>query len=271
MFQPEFFTDDVAVSALGSGSGGNAFVIRAGDEALLIDVGFSRRETLTRLQRAGVDPATLRAVLITHEHEDHVRGCRVFCDALDLPACLAGKTAEYLRTRNKLPRRVLAFEPGGRFRLGPFTVNSFAVQHDAVAPVGFLIECRGRRIGVATDLGMVNAVVRQFLHDCDALILESNYDLEMLRNSDRQLYLKRRIMGRHGHLDNREAAAALGELLTPRTRLLLLAHISSECNSPDLVRELVSARLAELGRGDLTCSVLEQDRVFPCFELGGGF
>ena len=141
------------------------------------------------------------------------------------------------------------------------------MQHDAVAPVGFVIRRDGLKIGIATDLGNVNMLAMQRLTDCDALVLESNYDFQMLRDSDRQLYLKRRILGRHGHLDNVAACEALGTLLTERTRLLLLAHLSSECNSVDLVRRLFEARLAELGRTDVEFGIIEQDHPLGSFEL----
>ena len=146
-------------------------------------------------------------------------------------------------------------------------MEPFAVQHDAVAPVGFVVRREGVKIGIATDLGNVNMLAMQRLEDCDALVLESNYDFQMLRDSDRQLYLKRRILGRHGHLDNVAACEALGTLLTARTRLLLLAHLSSECNSVELVRRLFEARLAELGRTDIEFGIIEQDHPLGTFEL----
>lgn len=219
------------------------------------------------MQQLGLDPERLRAALLTHEHDDHSRGCRVFCDELDIPLCTASPTAEYLRRRGKLPGRVLEFEPGAEFQIGGFEVEPFAVQHDAVSPVGFVIRREGLKIGIATDLGNVNMLAMQRLGDCDALVLESNYDYQMLRDSDRQLYLKRRILGRHGHLDNVAACEALGVLLTARTRLLLLAHLSSECNSVELVRRLFEARLAELGRTDIEFGIIEQDAPLGSFEL----
>ena len=255
----------VCLSALGSGSRGNALVLSSPDGALIVDVGFSRREVRTRMERLGLDPCRLRAALLTHEHDDHSRGCRVFCDELNIPLCTASPTAEYLRRRGKLPGRVLEFEPGCEFQIGGFEVEPFAVQHDAVAPVGFVVRREGVKIGIATDLGNVNMLAMQRLEDCDALVLESNYDFQMLRDSDRQLYLKRRILGRHGHLDN----VALGTLLTARTRLLLLAHLSSECNSVELVRRLFEARLAELGRTDIEFGIIEQDAPLGSFELCG--
>lgn len=268
MIQPELFTDKVEFSALGSGSGGNSFVVRFGENALMVDVGFSRRETVTRLRGIGVDPHCVRGALITHEHEDHIRGCRVFCDEFDIPVCIATRTAERLRHSDRLPRKLLAFEPGAEFDLGGFHIRAFAVQHDAVSPVGFQVTVDGVRIGLATDLGTVNAVARQYLRDCDCLVLESNYDLDLLLNSDRPIHLRRRIAGRHGHLDNRDAAAALGELVTGRTRLVLLAHLSSECNRPELARETALRQLHQIGADRVRCEALSQDRVFPFFDLG---
>ena len=162
---------------------------------------------------------------------------------------------------------MLEFEPGQDFHIAGFEISPFAVQHDAVCPVGFVIRRGGCTVGIATDLGDVNALARQRLCDCSALILESNYDAKMLRDSDRQIYLKRRILGRHGHLDNVVALKALEELLTPRTSVLMLAHLSSECNCPELVRNLFETKLRELGRTDLRFEVLSQERPVGPVDL----
>ncbi len=257
----------VKLSVLGSGSRGNSLILSGGEGAVIIDMGFSRRELRHRLDQLGIDPGCIRAALLTHEHDDHSKGCRVFCDELDIPLCASGPTADYLRRKGKLPGRVLEFEPGHDFHIAGFEVLPFAVQHDAVCPVGFVIRRGECSIGIATDLGDVNALTRRMLHDCTALILESNYDAKMLRDSDRQLYLKRRILGRHGHLDNAVAAEAIEELLTPRTALLMLAHLSGECNCPNLVRNLFEAKLRELGREDLRFEVLSQEQPIGPVEL----
>jgi len=259
----------VKLSVLGSGSRGNSLVLSSEEGALIVDMGFSRRELRCRLDRIGVDPGSIRAALLTHEHDDHSKGCRVFCNELDIPLCAAGPTANYLRRKGKLPDKVMEFEPGLGFRIAGFDIEPFAVQHDAVCPVGFVIRRDGCSIGIATDLGDVNALVMHELHDCTALVLESNYDAGMLRDSDRQLYLKRRILGRNGHLDNRVALQAIGDLLTPRTSVLMLAHLSGECNRPELVKNLFSARLRELGRSDLRFEVLSQEQPVGPVELAG--
>ncbi|MDD3885338.1 MAG: MBL fold metallo-hydrolase [Victivallaceae bacterium] len=255
------------IGALGSGSRGNSLVIESGDEALVIDVGFSRKEELARLQKVEVPASRVLGVLLTHEHEDHLKGCRVFCDTLGIPLCASGQTIGYLRDSGKLPGHVRSFEPGCGFTLGDFEVEPFAVQHDAINPVGFVVSAGGARVGVATDLGDINMVALSHLSGCDALVIESNYDETMLRNSDRQLYLKRRILGRHGHLDNLTALGLLDRLLGERTRLLLLAHLSSECNSPELVRSLYSTRLHEIARDDVTMGVIPQDTTLGPFEI----
>lgn len=260
----------VKLSVLGSGSRGNSLVLSCGEGALIVDMGFSRRELRGRLEALGIDPACIRAALLTHEHDDHSKGCRVFCDELGIPLCAVGATADYLRRKGKLPERVLEFEPGQGFHIAGFEVEPFAVQHDAVCPVGFVVRHGGCSIGIATDLGDVNALAMQSLRDCTALILESNYDAKMLRDSDRQLYLKRRILGRHGHLDNVVALEAIGELLTERTAVLMLAHLSGECNNSELVKNLFEAKLRELGRCDLRFEVLSQDLPVGPVELRGG-
>ncbi len=248
----------IGVTALGSGSRGNAFVIQCEEGSLLVDAGFSRRDLLNRMSAAGVDPKLLKVLLVTHEHEDHVRGMRLFCRDYSLPACMTGRTADYLRRRETLAEKVIEFTAGAVFEAAGFNVLPFHVQHDAVEPVGFVFNRGGFRIGLATDLGAIDLLARTRLADCDMLILESNYDQEMLYRSDRQLYLKRRIMGRNGHLDNRAALEALDDLVSPRTQVIFLVHISSQCNSYQLVRELAQAKLQELGRTDIRLEIVEQ-------------
>ena len=257
----------VHLCALGSGSSGNALVLSAEGESILIDAGFSRKELLRRMALTGVAPETIRAALLTHEHDDHVKGCRVFCDQLDIPLCTTALTARFLRNKKKLPRQIYEFEPGEYFEIGGFQINPFPVQHDAVNPVGFVVRRGNIRIGIATDLGDLNSIAMEHLSDCDALILESNYDEQMLRDSDRALPLKRRILGRHGHLDNIAALNALDHLLGAKTRCLLLAHLSSECNSRELVQKIFTERLRLLDREDMTFGIIEQGAPMGPFEL----
>ena len=263
--------DTVFLGALGSGSSGNAYVIEYQDESLIVDQGFSRRELLKRMASAGFVPEKLCGALLTHEHSDHCKGSRVFCDALELPLYTTAGTARYLSVHGTLPRHVCSFEPGEAFTLGNFSIRSFSLPHDAVDPVGFQISCGDVRIGIATDFGHAPEHIRRELRGCDALILESNYDREMLMNSNRSLELKRRIFGVRGHLGNCESCQLLSDLIDERTRLLLLAHISSECNTPELVSESCRSALCQMELGDkLHFEILSQNIPSSKFAISGG-
>ncbi len=259
--------DKISFGALGSGSRGNAFILRCGQDAVLIDAGFSRRELCARLVKLGIDPGMIRAVLVTHEHEDHVKGMRVLCEQFDIPAYGTGRTMEHLRKHDKLPSRVRLFEPGSCFEIASFEISPFAIPHDAVDPVGFVIRCGGRKIGIATDLGKINPLTSMRLADSDALVLESNYDHDMLMNSSRTMQLKRRIRGQFGHLNNMDAVSALPSLLGARTRALLFAHVSSECNTYETVFHLGRSALDGMGRQDVFFDVVKQDDVLPLLHL----
>ena len=245
-------------SSLGSGSDGNAYFAESPEGALLIDQGFSRKELLRRMEDAGCDPARLCGALLTHEHGDHSTGARVFCDMFDLPLYATPETVLRLKKNNRLPKQVRIFEPGAKFSLAGFEINSFALSHD-VETVGFRLQCSGVNIGIATDLGCVSESVKRNLKNCHALILESNYDHDMLMNSSRSLDLKRRIFGFRGHLSNRDTAELLGELLDESVELLLLAHVSRECNDYEKLADLCARRLNELQLDSCRFQVLKQD------------
>ncbi|MCI5779140.1 MAG: MBL fold metallo-hydrolase [Lentisphaeria bacterium] len=257
---------EVFFISLGSGSEGNSFFLDTPRGALLIDQGFSRRELLARMKRAGCDPSRLRGALLTHEHSDHAKGARVFCDALRLPLYTSIGTATRLARRNNLPKLVRTFEPGAAFDVAGVEISSFALPHD-VDTVGFHITCDNVSVGIATDLGCAGESVRRQLANCNALVIESNYDREMLMNSDRTLELKRRICGFRGHLDNAYTAELLAELLGEETGLLLLAHVSRECNDPELLRTVCREKLRELHRDDLRFDILRQDEPSARFTV----
>jgi phosphoribosyl 1,2-cyclic phosphodiesterase len=257
----------VYLAALGSGSKGNAFVLSRGGDSILIDAGFSRKVLLERMERVGVDPGTIRAVCITHEHDDHVKGARVFCDSLKIPVYATCGTARKMHSSGKLPAKVVEFEPGACFERYGFEISAFSVQHDADDPVGFTIRVEGVKIGFATDLGKVNSLAKARLANCDTLILESNYDDEMLMNSDREFRLKQRIRGANGHLSNALTAAVLPELLGGQSRRVLLAHISGECNTYELAYRSSRGAIDGAGRGEIELGVIRQDEPLPRIEL----
>jgi phosphoribosyl 1,2-cyclic phosphodiesterase len=246
------------ITVLGSGSSGNAILLTSGSDGILIDAGFSRKVILSKLQELSIPPKTIKAIFITHEHSDHTKGLRVTADYLDIPAYLTYETAKYLNTRKELSKKKVIFDAGTPFNFLDFKIHPFRVAHDAIDPVGFIISTGKIKIGIALDLGHMSSLVKCRLKGCNALILESNYDTELLKISNRPLNLKRRIAGRLGHLSNDEALSSLHELFTADTKHLLLGHISSECNDHSLLQKKAISKLDALKRTDIHLSILKQ-------------
>lgn len=273
------------VAVLGSGSSGNAVVVASGRRRLLIDAGFSCRELERRLALLGEEAARLDAILLTHEHGDHVRGAArlalrygvpVYATAGTLSA--AGLVAETLpfdgkpfptaRTvRSGTPFGIPRREDDGSPCASAFEVEAFGVPHDAAEPVGYVIEDgEGARVGLACDLGCRSQLAWGRLTDLDCLILESNHDLQMLRSGPYPWHLKQRVAGRHGHLSNREAADGLVDLLSDRLRALVLYHLSRTNNLPALALEAVSETIDRAG-ADTDVVISRQDRPTPWIEV----
>ena len=248
----------LGITVLGSGSSGNALLLHTEDSAILVDAGFSRKEMLARFATVGIDPSIIKGLLITHEHGDHVKGARVLADHLDIPTFLTPQAYKHLYNRKLVGKKVHVFDTGSPFAVDIFNIHPFVVPHDAMDPVGFVLFVNDFKIGVVTDLGHVNNLVKARLMECDALILECNHDVKMLRNSDRSINLKRRILGRFGHLNNEDAINSLDELLHAKTKHLILYHLSGECNCPEKVAELATAKLANLNRQDVVFQIAKQ-------------
>jgi phosphoribosyl 1,2-cyclic phosphodiesterase len=249
----------VGITVLGSGSRGNATVVHTDDEAILIDAGFSARELRKRMARMRIEEGKIRAILVTHEHSDHVCGLRVCAKQLGVPIYANCGTAEVLRSRDDKLGNLTIFAPGSPFGVGPFTIEPFTIPHDAYDPVAFVVKLGAIKLGIATDLGHVNSLVSHQLRACDALVVESNHDLGMLRNSDRKWSLKQRILSRHGHLSNEDGLELIRKVLHARTRHVVMAHASRDCNEYDLVDTGMRRCLAELGRQDVQLIVATQD------------
>ena len=250
---------------LGSGSKGNATVIHGPAGNLLLDAGFSAKELLCRLERVHVDPCSLRAILITHDHSDHTSACRVVSKRLGIPAYFTPETAEGLaKCSNRCPDEKYLITPGSPLELCGIRVEPFSISHDTPA-IAFTFTVHTHKIGFATDLGFVSNLVKTKLGGCELLVLESNYDPALLRASARPITLKRRIAGRQGHLGNPDAMEALAELISPNTRRLIFAHLSQECNDPSLVASLAESRLAELNRTDVSFRIASQSDPLETF------
>ncbi|MBT3286207.1 MAG: MBL fold metallo-hydrolase [Victivallales bacterium] len=253
----------VGITVLGSGSRGNAVVIHTESEAILVDAGFSARELRKRMARFEIDETKVRAILVSHEHSDHVCGMRVCAKQLGIPIYANRGTAEVLRSRDDKLGNLTIFAPGSPFGVGGFTVEPFTIPHDAYDPVAFVVKMGTVKLGIATDLGHVNSLVSHQLRACDALVVESNHDIGMLRNSDRKWSLKQRIIGRHGHLSNEDGLELLRKVLHGRTQAVIMAHASGECNEYSLVERGVKQCLAELEREDIVMHVATQDDGAP--------
>jgi phosphoribosyl 1,2-cyclic phosphodiesterase len=244
---------------LGSSSSGNATLIEVGDASLLVDAGFSCKELTRRLSVVGVDARDLGAIILTHEHVDHVRGARVLARKHDLPVHGSPGTLAsarpYLDGVELMPRTV-----GEPFGHGGFVATLLSVPHDATEPTAVRLEAGGRRALVATDLGHFPWTLLESGQDMDGLVLESNHDEGMLRDGPYPAYLKRRIQGPRGHLSNIESAAALRVLLGPRTRGVLLGHLSQKNNTEELALETVIEGVPEAMRREIDIKTTSPDR-----------
>ncbi len=222
-------------ASLGSGSQGNATLIESGGCCVLVDCGFSVPEIERRMAPLGLAPADLTAVLVTHEHGDHLRGVAGLQRRLGLPVYATAGTARALRNR----RGVEVVDSHRDFRVGAFEVRPVPVPHDAAEPVQYILGHRGLRLGVLTDLGAVTPHVQEEYSVCDALLVEANHDLDMLHNGPYPPSLKRRVASGWGHLNNRQTAAFLQALDVARLRQLMVGHISLKNNLTELVRDVL--------------------------------
>lgn len=219
---------------LSSGSDGNCIYIGEGGAGILIDAGISRRSVLSGLKKFGIEPSAIDAVFITHEHSDHCRGLHILSKYEGYPVFTAEGTAEKLfRSCPRADFRPIFIET----RLKNLSVRTIPLPHDAVEPMGFIVENGSTRILVATDLGYVSDRILEEISRCSAVVLESNHDVDMLINGPYSAVLKHRILSRWGHLSNTQCAAALKQAAGGRLKLVALAHLSKENNHPRLALE----------------------------------
>lgn len=232
-------------ACLGSGSRGNALLVEAGATRLLVDCGFPLRETERRLAVLGAAGAELGAILVTHEHGDHIRGVAVLARRHGIPVWATAGT--WGRQPGPAVEKVQLFSShGAGFRVGDIRVKPFPIPHDAREPCHFVLEAGGRRLGLLTDSGCVTPHILERLRDCDALLLEANHDQEMLRRGPYPPFLRARVGGDFGHLGNHQAAELVASLPRGRWTQLVLAHLSEKNNRPELARQAMLAVDASL-------------------------
>jgi phosphoribosyl 1,2-cyclic phosphodiesterase len=274
----------VKLTILGSGSAGNCAYIETAEVRILVDAGFSPRQIRQRLAGIGRTPENLNAILITHEHTDHIAGLLGIADRFQIPVyCNRGtQDAAIWAFKTKWSKKAnLAFEnadtfnskidwrlfqTGDHFELNDVLVETFTVPHDAQDPVGFMIRTSAGNIGFVTDLGHTTKLVLERIRAANVLVLESNHDVKMLQDCPRRSWpLKQRILGRHGHLSNEAAAETAAQIMSADLKHLYLAHLSRECNKPELAQHVMAEQLHHIGATHVRLQLAAQD--VPCETL----
>jgi len=230
-------------ASLGSGSEGNGLVVESGTTRVLVDCGFRVSETVTRLGRVGLSPGDLAAILVTHEHDDHVGGVARFARRYDLPVYLTYGTLLAIGADGSMMPRVNLIDSHTPFAIGDLEIHPYPVPHDAREPSQFVFSDGDRRLGLLTDAGESTPHIERMLSGIEALVLECNHDLGLLMNGPYPATLKRRISGRYGHLDNGTAARILSGIDCSRLQHFIAAHLSAQNNTPALARAAVSTSL----------------------------
>lgn len=255
-------------AVLGSGSAGNCLVVESAGRTLVVDAGFSCRQIERRYRSLGRGPLAPDALLLTHEHVDHVRGADRLVRRHRIPVFATTGTLGGTRLGEEASAAARIVRSGVPFEAAGLWVEPFGVPHDAREPVGFTLENgTGLRLGVCFDLGSRSQLAWGRLRDVDALVLETNHDLQMLRDGPYPWHLKQRVASRHGHLSNQDAADGLTELVGERLRSVVLYHLSRTNNLPALAAQAVEERLAAAG-SRAAVVVTAQDEPTSWVEVG---
>ncbi|MCY7389434.1 MAG: MBL fold metallo-hydrolase [Burkholderiales bacterium] len=251
-------------SSLGSGSEGNSLIVQVGVTAIMMDCGFGLATTEAKLARAGLVPANIAAILVTHEHSDHIGGVARFARKHKVPVWLTHGTAK-LFNQGSLPKALINFvDPHEAFSVGDVHVTPYFVPHDALEPVQYVFSDGSARLGVLTDTGSITAHIEATLSGCDALVLECNHDIDMLMKGPYPASLKRRVAGKYGHLDNVTAASLLAKLDCSRLKHVIAAHLSQRNNLPRLA---TAALAGALGCAQGWIGIAEQESGFAWREI----
>lgn len=266
---PSLFARDIQVVVLSSGSAGNCTYVGDGSAGVLIDCGVSTRQILTRMATVGLDRAPIDAVLVTHEHSDHVGAARVLADTLrrkrerPVPFYMTRGTSESLPPQCR-PDGVETIEPGKSFRVRHFEIEAFSVPHDAADPVVYRLRIGGTAVGVVTDLGRPTSLVETLLRSLSVAVLEFNHDVDLLMHGSYPWPTKQRIRGNHGHLSNDQAGDLLGRGAGDGLKHVILAHLSKENNRPEKALACAARALTTAGAdGRTSLHVARQDEPLP--------
>lgn len=248
---------------LASGSKGNAIYIESDETKLLIDAGISLKALSEKLGEIGVDIGEIDAILVTHEHGDHIRGLEKVTQKVGMPVFANSETAKAILSEVRERPKFKIFSTGETFEFGDVEIHPFSVQHDTLDPVAFTLRTGGVKIGVCADLGFVTTLVRAHLEECDYLYIEANHEPSMVYACPRPMVYKQRVLGRQGHLSNDGCAELIKEIDHPGLKHIYLAHLSAECNNPEVALKKVS----EAVKRDLSISIAYQERVSLLLNL----
>ena len=262
----------VQFCSLASGSSGNCHVITDEESYILIDAGLSGKQIQSKLSEINMDPKKLSAILISHEHSDHIQGAGILSRRFNIP--IYANEGTWRGMESKLGKvacdNIRLFETTQSFNVGSIQIKPYSISHDANEPVGFCLESQGFKISIATDLGYMTEEITTEIKDSNLVVLESNHDVEMLKAGSYPYYLKRRILSNEGHLSNDAAGYAIVDLVKNNVKNILLAHLSKENNFPELamatVKNILESNQINIGR-DLILDLAHRDRVSNVYEF----
>lgn len=245
---------------LASGSKGNCIYLGTGQTKILIDAGISARSLQAKLAEINVDLADIDAILISHEHTDHIQGLKTLAYKHGIPVLANHETAKgIVGTFGECPKFKI-FCTGETFEFGDLEIHPFSIQHDTLDPVAFSIRTSSLKLGFCTDLGFVTSLVQAQLMDCDYLYVEANHQPSMVHASPRPMIYKQRVLSRTGHLSNQACGELLCHVFNPKLKHVHLAHLSSECNSPEVALNVIQPMLAEKGI-QIDLGIAYQDKI----------
>jgi phosphoribosyl 1,2-cyclic phosphodiesterase len=245
---------------LASGSKGNSLYVGTDTTRILIDAGISAKALLERLKEINVELETIQAILVTHEHVDHIQGLKALCRQIGVPILTNLETAKGICNALEIQPRFKIFTTGESFVFGDLEIHPFSVPHDTLDPVAFAIKTADLKLGVCTDLGHVTSLVRRSLEKCDYLVLEANHQPSMVHASSRPAIYKQRVLGRQGHLSNEACANLLLSIFHADLKHVHLAHLSSECNEPNVALGVVRDLLQAQGLS-IPLSIAHQEKI----------
>ena len=260
----------VRFCSLYSGSSGNALFLSAGGTNILIDCGLSARKVAQALLSIGADPHKIDAIVITHEHSDHIKGADVFSRKYGVPVYANQATWEAVRPLFGKHVKHRLFETGHHFEVKDIGIHTFPIPHDAVEPVGYRFYARGKKVSVATDIGRITVELGDALLKSDFVLLESNHDVDMVLGGSYPYFLKKRILGENGHLSNLQAGKIAAALVRNGTSKFVLGHLSRENNLPELALKTVAEALAGEGAvigKDVLLEVARRDEIGRVIEI----